>query len=194
MITKKLVAATLAGCAAVGFGVAALVPWVGDSPREKTTVSAPEHSGTFSPGVETSPEDRPSTAPDKTPESPSESPATTPESPSPRSSQKPAVGPSRAADTPKATVTEKPVRQTPKPAPSQSTIQPTPTKTTESPRAIYKFFIPDDTEQNRTWCDTRPSGATKVVIGTMYRSFYNDQDPAKAFESYGFSKEDEVCP
>lgn len=90
-----------------------------------------------------------------------------------------------------ATATPKPGPPTPTDNPSETT-KPDPKPQPEKP--VYQFFIADDSEQNRTWCDKHPSGSVKVEIGTMYKSYYNDNDPAKAWASWKVSKEDTTCP
>lgn len=111
-------------------------------------------------------------------------------SPATASTGKPDTGksPSPAGSTPAPVVTI-----TPKPSPSVPTKKPDPV-TPVPPKPVYQFFIADDSKQNRTWCDTRPSGSVRVQIGTEYQSYYNDQDPVKAFNSWRVSNETETCP
>lgn len=87
-----------------------------------------------------------------------------------------------------------PITATPKPPTNAETRTPETPSSPKPQTPIYQFFLADDSAQNRIWCDTRTSGSVKVVIGTMYRSYYNDNNPANAFTSWGYSKEDETCP
>jgi hypothetical protein len=126
------------------------------------------------------------------PQSPeSRSPATGVAAPteSPASPEKGSESPEKPSAT--ATATPKPSTPTPTANPTE-TVKPNPEPKPDKP--VYRFFIADDTEQNRTWCDTRPSGSVKVEVGRMYVSYYNDNDPKNAFGSYGYSKEDTTCP
>lgn len=94
-----------------------------------------------------------------------------------------------------ATSTPAPVTTvTPRPTTSPTPIK-TPTPVPPAPpKPVHQFFIADDSKQNRTWCDNNPSGSVKVQIGTEYQSYYNDQDPVKAFNSWRVSNETETCP
>jgi hypothetical protein len=86
------------------------------------------------------------------------------------------------------------------PTPGEPTASPEETDRPRTPpkakpeKPVYQFFIADDSEQNRTWCDVNPSGSVKVEIGTMYASHYNDKDPKKAYADWRVSKEDTTCP